>query len=199
MRISRASSWFAALLASCAADQGVADVDVKRVESAALHPVELIVPTVLRGLPLTLDGGQVAVTPCTTCHGAVDPTPLPARAEGIGGPHAGLTVRHGMLSCASCHHPSRRDQLRLADGRSVLLIEAMELCAQCHGPQKRDFDHGAHGGMRGYWDLRKGPRERNHCVACHDPHAPRFGTFAPVEGPRDRFTSQHAQGDKSHE
>jgi hypothetical protein len=63
----------------------------------------------------------------------------------------------------------------------------MALCAQCHGTQKRDYDHGAHGGMRGYWDLKRGPRERNHCVSCHDPHAPKFGTFMPVHPPKDRF------------
>ncbi len=112
---------------------------------------------------------------------------MPDSAAGIGGPHAGLEVKHGDLACASCHAPTSRSHLRLADGREIPLRDAMALCAQCHGTQKRDYDHGAHGGMRGYWDLTRGPRERNHCVSCHDPHAPKFGTFMPVHPPKDRF------------
>ena len=72
-------------------------------------------------------------------------------------------------------------------------------CAQCHGPQYRDYRHGAHGGMRGHWDLSRGPRERNHCVACHDPHAPAFGQFEPVPGPRDRFTGAAAPHGDTHD
>ena len=58
----------------------------------------------------------------------------------------------------------------------------MTLCAQCHGPQFRDYQHGAHGGMTGYWDLTKGGRMRNNCIDCHDPHAPKYPTVTP--GPR---------------
>ena len=77
--------------------------------------------------------------------------------------------------------------------------DALRLCAQCHGPQYRDYRHGAHGGMRGHWDLSRGPRERNHCVACHDPHAPAFGQFEPVPGPRDRFTGAAAPHGDAHD
>ena len=65
--------------------------------------------------------------------------------------------------------------------------EAMQLCAQCHGPQTRDYRRGSHGGMQGYWDLSRGDRVRNHCVDCHDPHAPAFPRFTPLPPPRDRF------------
>jgi hypothetical protein len=198
VRISRPAWSFAVVLASCSVEPPrAADLDAARAPATALHTEQVAVPSVLRGLPMFADdAGVMTVTPCTTCHGAIDATPLPLTAEGIGGPHAGLTVRHGTLRCAACHEQGQRDRLHLADGRSISMIDAMELCAQCHGPQKRDFDHGAHGGMRGYWDRRAGPRTRNHCVSCHDPHAPRFGAFAPVEGPRDRFSSQHAQGEE---
>lgn len=97
-------------------------------------------------------------------------------------------LSHGELTCAACHDATDRAALHLADGRTIALLDAMTLCAQCHGPQKRDYDHGAHGGMRGHWDLARGPRERNHCVACHEPHAPAFGRFSPAPGPRDRFS-----------
>jgi cytochrome c553 len=163
---------------------------------AATYATEIVTPVVLRGLPMPqLDAfGQPTVTPCTTCHGDEDTSPLPESAAGLRGPHAGLSVKHGTLRCASCHDAVRRDRLHLADARSLALIDAMELCAQCHGPQKRDYLHGAHGGMRGHWDLSRGPRQRNHCVACHDPHAPAFGKFMPMPGPRDRFTSAAERG-----
>lgn len=41
--------------------------------------------------------------------------------------------------------------------------------------------------MRGHWDQSRGPRSRNHCVSCHDPHGPAFGSFQPMPPPRDRF------------
>jgi hypothetical protein len=61
-----------------------------------------------------------------------------------------------------------------------------QLCGQCHGPQKRDYDHGAHGGMTGYWDRSLGPRKRNPCTACHSPHSPAYPQVWPAPGPRDR-------------
>ena len=161
---------------------------------ATKYAVSIVTPDVLRGLPIGDPdlSGRPTVTPCSTCHGEEDKSALPEDAGSLAGPHTGLSVAHGTLRCAACHEPTRRDLLRLADGRSVPVAFAMELCAQCHGPQKRDFDHGAHGGMRGFWDLTRGPRERNHCVSCHDPHAPNFGKFAPVPGPRDRSVSAKA-------
>jgi hypothetical protein len=162
------------------------------VPARATYPVTIVTPLVLQGLPMgpSENTGALSVTPCGTCHADVDDSPLPDNGASLKGPHAGLQVQHGHLHCAACHDASHRDRLHLADGRDLSLTQAMDLCAQCHGPQKRDYDHGAHGGMRGAWDLTTGPRERNHCVACHDPHAPAFGKFAPVEGPRDRFAAK---------
>ncbi len=153
------------------------------------HQVEVEIPPVLRGLAIGAPDvhGRPTVVPCATCHRPGAERPLPAGAEELRGPHVGLVVRHGELACASCHHPTDRGALRLADGTAIPLVEAMRLCAQCHGPQARDYAHGAHGGMRGHWDLWRGGRERNHCVSCHDPHGPRFGSFHPAPPPRDRF------------
>jgi hypothetical protein len=174
------------LLASCAVNAAPASPS-EAVPVIANHPVVIVTPLVLQGLPMgpSDSTGTETVTPCATCHTAEDVSSLPEGASGLVGPHAGLTLQHGSLRCAACHEGTHRHQLHLADGRSIPLVQAM-----CHGPQKRDYDHGAHGGMRGYWDLSRGPRERNHCVACHDPHAPAFGKFAPVQGPRDRFLSK---------
>jgi hypothetical protein len=188
------SAWVLMLLVSSCAQAPDHSAPRDVVVAAATHATEIVTPLVLRGLPMPQPNafGEPTVTPCTTCHGDEDPSPLPETTAGLRGPHAGLSAQHGGLRCASCHDASRRDRLHLADDRSIALIDAMQLCAQCHGPQKRDYAHGAHGGMRGHWDLSRGPRERNHCVACHDPHAPAFGKFMPMPGPRDRFTSMEA-------
>lgn len=63
----------------------------------------------------------------------------------------------------------------------------VSLCGQCHGPQLRDYRRAAHGGATGYWDLSRGPRTRNLCITCHDPHTPAYVGGLPVLPPRDRF------------
>lgn len=181
-------------LAACAPEERPLPASDEARSEAALRAVaartEIEIPAPLRGLAVGPDDamGQPAVIPCGTCHELPDAAmPLPSAAVRIAGPHRGLTVEHGTLVCASCHHPTRRDALRLADSRTIPLVEAMQLCAQCHGPQARAYAHGAHGGMRGYYDTERGVRVRNHCVSCHDPHAPNFGSFRPMPRPRDRF------------
>jgi len=127
---------------------------------------------------------------CKTCHSMRAGAAPPTSVEALQAFHQGLTFRHGPLECASCHDPAAPSaRIRLASGKSLPLADALELCGQCHGPQLRDFHAGAHGGMTGYWDLSRGPRERNHCVDCHDPHAPRYVGGQPVHQPRDRFLS----------
>ena len=93
---------------------------------------------------------------------------------------------HG-YSCLSCHNSEDYDALKLADGSRVEFTEVMTLCAQCHGPETRDYEHGAHGGMNGFWDLTRGPRTKNNCVDCHNPHSPAFLPMQPTFKPRDRF------------
>lgn len=128
-------------------------------------------------------GTSVGVA-CVTCHGPDATTAwaaLPGEAF-----HTGVNLKHGSIACASCHDPVDRTKLRLADGTSLEFADAMSLCAQCHGPQFRDYSHGSHGGMTGYWDTRRGPRERNHCVDCHAPHTPQYAKVMPVFPPADR-------------
>ncbi len=177
-----------------------ADAEARGNESGERYPTRIETPAVLRGLvrPGPVDG-QDAVIPCATCHEAsLRRAELPESADGIAGPHTGLRVDHGAIACAACHHESDRSALHLADGTSLPLSDAMRLCRQCHGPQTRDYDHGSHGGMRGFWDLSRGPRERNHCVSCHDPHAPAFGEFMPMPATRDRGAASGHEGDGGH-
>lgn len=120
---------------------------------------------------------------CATCHGPSPETSLAARASN---PHVDIELKHGSIRCDSCHDSQDRTRLRLADGTALAFTDTMQLCAQCHGPQNRDYDHGAHGGMTGYWDLARGPRLRNQCIDCHAAHAPARGQVHPAPPPRDR-------------
>ena len=126
---------------------------------------------------------------CSTCHATRRPNLANRRTADLDEFHQNVTIGHGNLTCLSCHNPDDYDTLHLADGSSVAYSDVMTLCGQCHGRQTRDYQHGAHGGMTGYWDLSRGPRMRLNCVDCHAPHAPRFPSMVPTFKPRDRFLS----------
>lgn len=141
--------------------------------------------------------GRPVRVACVTCHSLRPPAPLPRTMAELDEFHTGLRFAHGELSCGSCHAPDAAPALRLADGTRVELQAAILLCRQCHGPQARDYDHGAHGGMTGHWDLSAGGRTRNHCVDCHDPHSPAFEPTRPVLPPRDHgLTRRSTNGDR---
>jgi hypothetical protein len=134
---------------------------------------------------------------CDSCHSLGPVRRLPEAMQELTAFHQGLQLQHGELRCAACHAEGQSPRLHLADGRSLERANAIELCRQCHGPQFRDYQHGAHGGMAGYWDLKQGPRTRNHCVDCHDPHSPAVGQVWPADGPKDRFFGLAAQGEQT--
>ncbi len=136
--------------------------------------------------------GNAATASCSTCHANRRADARNKTATDLDEFHQGLKFAHGKVSCLSCHNASDYDSLTLADGTAVAYSNVMTLCAQCHGPQTRDYQHGAHGGMAGHWDLSQGPRTRNNCVDCHDPHAPAFPKMSPTFKPRDRFL-QHSE------
>jgi hypothetical protein len=132
-----------------------------------------------------INGLPVGVS-CTTCHGdRKDGTFVDADIpENF---HGGLKLEHGSINCNSCHAADDRTRLHLADGTKLEFHDAMKLCAQCHGVQYRDYENGSHGGMAGYWDLKRGPRQRNSCLDCHSPHSPGYSKVTPVHPPKDRF------------
>lgn len=174
------------LLVAC--DTGFADPSREfgpPVPDGPRHPTTIHAPSTLGVVdtPLTDANGTPVGVACATCHG---PDPETAWASRDGAPfHTGVALAHGALTCDSCHDADRT-ALHLADGTSVALPDAIELCAQCHGPQYRDYTHGSHGGLNGYWDTRRGPRTKNHCVDCHGPHAPAYAGVLPVFPPADR-------------
>ena len=143
--------------------------------------------------------GRPILANCTTCHATRPPNVRTDRGDQLTEFHLGLTMQHGALTCLSCHNSDNYEQLRLADGRPLEFPHVMQLCAQCHGPQYRDYQHGAHGGMNGYWDLSRGPRYRNNCIDCHNPHAPQYPKVRPVLRPKDRFMATSRTEGAAHE
>jgi hypothetical protein len=139
-----------------------------------------------------IDGqGNPVTVACSTCHMTREPNFENKAVADLKEFHGSLVFSHGTVSCLSCHNSTDYDALKLADGTRVEYTEVMTLCAQCHGPQMRDYEHGVHGGMTGYWDLTRGPRQKNSCVACHNPHQPQFPQMQPTFKPKDRFLEKH--------
>jgi NAD-dependent SIR2 family protein deacetylase len=176
------------LLAGCGGSgdaAGVAETPPKEApEQVQKYPVYVnrpdSPPRVVTGV--TNVHGQVAQISCATCHSTTEPNRANRSAD-LDQFHQGLQFQHGDISCHSCHNPDDYNTLRLADGRAIEFPDVMQLCSQCHGPQARDYRNGSHGGMTGHWDLTKGPRSRNNCVDCHDPHTPAYPIVKPVFPP----------------
>jgi hypothetical protein len=152
------------------------------------HAVTVHLPTTLGVVDTSRTDvlGRPIGVACTTCHG---PNATEGFAGAAGAPetfHQGVELRHGELPCAACHDGQDRSKLHLADGTLLDMGDVRQLCGQCHGSQHRDWQRGIHGGMSGYWDLRRGPRVRNVCIDCHAAHQPRPGQVMPVLPPRDR-------------
>lgn len=186
--------WFLALslTASTIGCGRSAEADApSRASPGRAHPVELVLPPshgVLDTAQRTVRGARAGIA-CATCHAAgVAPAFASRRGEPAAG-HDPAMLRHGKLTCKSCHAAEDPGQLALADGTRLPMADSITLCGQCHGPQLRDFEHGAHGGMRGYWDTSRGPRERNHCTSCHPAHEPAYPAVVPAPPPRDRFVT----------
>ncbi|MCG8649472.1 MAG: hypothetical protein MI861_06550, partial [Pirellulales bacterium] len=131
--------------------------------------------------------GRTGSVACSTCHSVRDPDYSNRAPSDLKQFHQDMPLAHGTIACYSCHNPDDADTLRLADTTVVPYPEVMTLCAQCHGPQAKDYAHGVHGGMTGYWDTSRGPRSRNNCIDCHDPHVPAFPKMRPSFKAHDRF------------
>lgn len=142
--------------------------------------------------------GEPISVPCSTCHNPGHGDPWVKRRDAPEKFHSDIELNHANLSCNACHLSTNGSKLHLADGHILELRETMTLCAQCHGVQFRDYKHGSHGGMTGYWDRRRGPRSRNHCVDCHAPHDPAYKSVSPVHPPKDRHLDQTSHQEGNH-
>jgi len=150
-----------------------------------LPPLDYAAPEL--GLPtgrVDASGKPVRVA-CRTCHERVVSPSRDAYHRKAAVFHRTIRLRHGAKTCQTCHRPPRFDDFNLADSTPVPPGEVMRLCGQCHASRLEEYLHGAHGGMSGYWDRRRGPRRRNHCLGCHDPHHPRIEPVRPAPKPRN--------------
>lgn len=209
LRLLRPAGWLAVLIAvpvfahqvvNGFKDAASTVTTVAQVSEPARHPVTIhrVTPPSGAKTELTDHHGQAVTVACHTCHSVRPSNAENRKASELNEFHQGLRFQHGQMACVACHNINDGyASLHLADGKSVAWEDTMTLCAQCHGTQFRDYEHGSHGGMTGYWDLTRGPRHRNHCINCHDPHAPQFPMMKPAEKPHDRFPP--ARKDSSHE
>ncbi|MEN8152175.1 MAG: cytochrome c3 family protein, partial [Planctomycetota bacterium] len=161
------------LLAACPGPPAPAELQKKSVAVAGTAPrfrTEIVLPHDQLGMNTGRKefSGKPARVKCITCHADFEPRKGYERAKNIPGLHEAITIDHGELTCQSCHNPPRFQDFRMVDGGTVDYADVMDLCGQCHGAIRKDYNNGAHGGMRGHWDLTAGPRDRNHCLHCHN-------------------------------
>ena len=133
--------------------------------------------------------GKPARIPCVTCHSR-DPLkngkPENTEAKEIPGFHGGIQLNHGGQACRTCHQVPGFDAFNLASGQRVSYLQVIDLCGQCHARRVAEYKRGIHGGMNGYWDLSRGPRNRNLCIDCHNAHSPAIGPVMPAPRHRPR-------------
>ena len=127
---------------------------------------------------------------CYACHDKKAPPPLRFDTNHIlivPDEHNDIVMAHGRHNrnnlCYNCHNEANLEVFQTRDGRELKLSESTPLCGSCHGPTYRDWEAGVHGRTSGYWNRQLGAIDRKACVACHNPHSPRFPGRAPAPGP----------------
>lgn len=134
--------------------------------------------------------GDVSGFDCYACHEKGKPLPLHLDADQkiiLPKEHEELVMAHGNHNrnnnCYNCHDEANLDLFQTRDGRALKFADSPLLCGSCHGPTYRDWEAGAHGRSSGNWSRAPGTFQRQDCVACHDPHAPKFPPRKPAPGP----------------
>lgn len=118
---------------------------------------------------------------CNNCHEHI--TPSDGRKDRVAA-HPTVKMEHGInRRCYNCHDRFNREQLVDIDGASISFSSSELLCQKCHGPKYRDWLVGVHGRPNGYWDKNKGESKKATCVACHNPHTPKFQAMEPAPAP----------------
>ena len=95
--------------------------------------------------------------------------------------------------CGLCHADKENKRLVLLDGTPVEREDSARLCGQCHGEVYSSWLKGIHGKLTGTWTEMK---SRRNCVACHEPHAPKYPETKARPAPRHpknlvRKTGEH--------
>lgn len=118
---------------------------------------------------------------CNSCHQYLELSKEPKKLLAA---HQNIVLEHGSnKSCYTCHHSTQYESLVIRDGSKLPFDKSALLCQQCHGPKHRDWLIGVHGRPNGYWDKTKGESIKATCVACHNPHSPKFKPMEPAPPP----------------
>lgn len=135
-------------------------------------------------------GADLSDFDCYGCHEKNKPPPLRFDANQkiiIPKEHETITMGHGNHNrnnnCYNCHDEKNLDGLAARDGRFIPLDSSTPLCGSCHGPTLRDWEAGVHGRTSGLWTHEAGKFKRQDCVACHNPHSPKFPGRQPAPPP----------------
>jgi predicted CXXCH cytochrome family protein len=83
--------------------------------------------------------------------------------------------------CIVCHQANTPNQLLLRDGTKIKSTQVDALCAQCHGIKYRRWLDGLHGKVINSWKAES--LKRLSCIACHNPHIPKFPKYKAVFPP----------------
>lgn len=121
---------------------------------------------------------------CGDCH---DPSAGPSSNDPTAAPevHAKVVLRHGANKrCFNCHNNAKRDFFAADGGGQIPYSKVETLCQRCHGTTYRDWAGGVHGRRNGYWDKSAGTQTRLVCIACHNPHDPKFKPMIAAPPPR---------------
>jgi hypothetical protein len=126
-------------------------------------------------------GADVSDFDCYVCHEKGKPVALTFDENHnlvVPTEHSDVVMGHGRNNrnnlCYNCHDENNLELFQTRDGRELKLTDSTPLCGSCHGPTYRDWDAGAHGRVSGFWDQAMGPKTRQDCVSCHNPHSPKF-------------------------
>lgn len=138
---------------------------------------------------MTWDGA-----PCSSCHDGTEPMQGDPKEKGVF--HDKIELQHGRNQhCFNCHNRKQPADFADFDDAPIKLAQVQMLCAKCHGTTFRDWNNGSHGRRSGSWDKAKGGPKPTVCIACHEPHWPRFKPMkaapAPRVNPRDPGGGEH--------
>jgi hypothetical protein len=161
---------------------GTAVLGAGRIRAA--RPPSAVVLGLLTG---KRDGqGRPVRVACQTCHQKIVTANADVYRKADASFHADIKLRHGRKTCRTCHRLPHFTDFNLADGTPVAHGDVMVLCGQCHSRRLVEYQNGAHGGMTGFWDRKRGVRQRNHCLDCHNPHSPGIPRVRPAPRARNR-------------
>ncbi|MCA9406257.1 MAG: hypothetical protein KC684_06965, partial [Candidatus Omnitrophica bacterium] len=118
---------------------------------------------------------------CNDCHDNIEPSTVQ---KSFFSAHSDIILDHGANNyCLTCHSINNREMLVDINKNEISFAQSHQTCLQCHGPIYRDWENGVHGRMNDFWDSNKGEVRKLTCVACHNPHQPKFQLMQPAPAP----------------